>query len=68
MVILRSKEIAKMNEKELEGKLKELRFELTKANVAANKSGKIKINEIKKTIAKLLTLMAKAKAEQPSKQ
>lgn len=68
MAILRSKDIAKMNEKEMKEKLKELRLELIKSNVAANKSGKIKINEIRKTIAKLLTLMAKAKAEQPSKQ
>jgi len=59
MAILRSKEIAKMNAKEREGKLKELRLELIKANVTANKSGKIKIKEIRKTIAKLLTFMAK---------
>jgi len=59
MAILRSKEIAKMSDKEKQGKLQELRLELIKANVAANKSGKIRIKEIKKTIAKLLTIKAK---------
>lgn len=67
MAILKSKEIAKMSQKEKEDKLKELRLELVRANVAANKTGKIKIKEIRRTIAKLLTLMAKAKAE-PKKQ
>ena len=61
MAILKSKEIKKMSQKEKEEKLRELKLELIKANVAANKSGKIKINEIKKTIAKLLTLMSMAK-------
>jgi len=64
MAILRSKEIQKMSDKEKEEKLKELKMELIRANVAANKTGKIKINEIRKTIAKLLTL----KAKKPSKQ
>lgn len=67
MAILRSKEIVKMSQKEKADKLKELRLELVKANVTANKTGKIKIKEIRRTIAKLLTLMAKAKAE-PKKQ
>ena len=59
MAILKSRDIAKMSKKEQEEKLKELRFELIRANVAANKSGKIKIKEIKRTIAKILTLMPK---------
>ena len=64
MAILKSKDIAKMYKKEQEDKLKELRLELIKANVAANKTGKIKIKEIKRTIARLLTLMPKT-AEKP---
>ncbi len=64
MAILRSKEIAKMSDKEKENKLKELRLELVRANVAANKTGKIKINEIKKTIARILTLKAKKPSNQ----
>ncbi|OGJ21387.1 50S ribosomal protein L29 [Candidatus Pacearchaeota archaeon RBG_13_36_9] len=59
MAILRSKEISKMSDKEREEKLKELKMELIRANVAANKTGKIKIKEIRRTIAKLLTFMAK---------
>ncbi len=58
MAILRSKEIAKMSDKEKDEKLKELKLELTKANVTANKTGKIKIKEIRRTIAKLLTFKA----------
>lgn len=59
MAILRSKDIGKMTDKEKKDKLKELRLELIKANVAANKTGKIKIKEIRRTIAKILTLTAK---------
>ncbi|MFH1500699.1 MAG: hypothetical protein ABIE22_02020 [archaeon] len=44
-----------MNEKEKQEKLKELRMELIKKNVAANKSSKIKAKEIKKAIARILT-------------
>ncbi len=55
MAILKSKEIAKMPEKERKEKLKELKMELVKSTISANKSGKVKINEIKKTIARLLT-------------
>jgi len=64
MAILKSKDIIKMSNQEKEEKLKELRFELIKANVTANKSGKIKIKEIRRTIAKLLTFMA----QRPDKQ
>jgi len=60
MAILRSKDIAKMSQKERKDKLQELRLELIKANVTANKSGKIKIREIRRTIAKLLTFLHKA--------
>ncbi len=59
MAILRNKEIGKMTREELKKKLNELRFELIRANVTANKTGKIKIHEIKRTIAKLLMFMAK---------
>ena len=64
MAILRSKEISKMSDKEGEEKLKELKMELIRANVAANKSGKIKIKAIRRTIARLLTF----KAKKPEKQ
>jgi ribosomal protein L29 len=56
MAVLKSKEIKKMNEKEIGEKIKELRFELIKNQVASNKGGKIKTREIKRTIARLLTI------------
>lgn len=55
MAILKYKDIEKMSDDERKIKLKELKFELIRANVTANKSGKIKIKEIKRTIAKMLT-------------
>lgn len=55
MTVLRKKEIKGMSEKERQEKLKELRLELIKKNVPANKAGKIKTKEIKKAVARLLT-------------
>ena len=55
MAILKSKEIAKMSIKEIEEKVKELRMEFIKAQVARKKSGKSNPREIKRTIARLLT-------------
>ncbi len=56
MAILRVKEIEKMHKEEIEEKIKELKFEMIKEKANAHKSGKTKIKEIKKTIARLLTL------------
>ncbi len=56
MVLLRTKEIRKMSKSEREKRLEELKMELIKARVSASKSGKSKIREIKKTIAKIHTL------------
>lgn len=44
-----------MPEKEIEEKIKELRMELIKNQITATKGGKLKIREIKKTIARLFT-------------
>ncbi|MBT4135752.1 50S ribosomal protein L29 [archaeon] len=55
MAILKSKDIAKMNEKEINSKIKDLRMELIKGQVNANKGGKLKTREIKRTIARLHT-------------
>lgn len=52
---MKYKDIIKLNKQEREDKLKELRLELVKKNVAANKTSKIKTKEIKKAIARLLT-------------
>ena len=54
MAILRFKEIKKMDVKSREEKLKELKFELTRSNVTANKAN-AKTKEIKRAIARLLT-------------
>ena len=54
MAILKSKEIKNMASKEIEEKLKDLRMQLIKANVGANKTN-AKTKEIKRTIARLLT-------------
>jgi len=54
MAILRAKDIAKMNQTEKDSKLKDLRLELIKANVAAKKPTS-KTKELKRAIARLLT-------------
>ena len=56
MAVLKTKDIKSMGEKELKDKLKQLREELIKKNVAANKASKVKAKEIKKAIARILTL------------
>jgi len=54
MPALKAKEIQKMNKSERERKLKELKIELVKAR--ASKTGNSKIREIKKIIARILTI------------
>ncbi len=56
MAILKVNEMNKMSHKEIEEKLKELKMEMVKSKVNAHKSGKIQTKEIKRTIARLLTL------------
>jgi len=55
MAILKSKEIVKMSNKERDGKIKDLKMELMKDKINLSKGGKIKIREIKRTIARLHT-------------
>ncbi|MFA7707658.1 MAG: 50S ribosomal protein L29 [Candidatus Pacearchaeota archaeon] len=55
MAVLKKKEIKKMSEKENNEKVKELRLELIKNQISSGKGRKLKTNEIKKTIARLLT-------------
>lgn len=54
MKILKFEDIKKMNRKEIQEKLKELKFELAKAGVTANKAN-AKTKEIKRVVARLLT-------------
>lgn len=55
MAILRAKEISKMTQEEIKEKIKDLKMELIKDKINSNKGGKIRTNEIKKTIARLIT-------------
>ncbi|MBT96509.1 MAG: 50S ribosomal protein L29 [Candidatus Pacearchaeota archaeon] len=56
MSTLKFKDIQKMEKNERERKMKELRMELVKSKVNTSKSGSSKIKEIKKIIARILTL------------
>jgi ribosomal protein L29 len=55
MAVINNKDIAKMSNAERTEKVKDLRMELMKERVNVAKGGKIKIREMKRTIAKLLT-------------
>ena len=57
-MILKARDIKNMNKEGREEKLKELKMELIKKNVASNKASKIKTKEIKKAIARILTINA----------
>ncbi len=52
---MKFKDIQNMTKEEKEEKLKELRLELIKAQVNVTKSGKNRVKEIKKLIARILT-------------
>ena len=54
MAILRAKDIPKMSKEEIDSKLKDLKMELVKSSVTANKTN-AKTKEIKRAIARLLT-------------
>lgn len=61
MTLLRNSEIKKMNDKELEEKLQDLKLELVRANVTANKS-RAKTKELKRAISRILTSMKDKKS------
>ncbi len=62
MSLLKYKDIEKMSKKDIEGKMKELKLALTRANVTANKANS-KTKEVKKAIARLLTFTNSAKKQ-----
>ncbi len=66
MAIIKKKDLQKMNVSDAEAKLKDLKFELIKANVTANKS-RAKTKEIKRTISRLLTFNKSRKEELTNK-
>lgn len=57
MAILRAKDASKMTKKDRDSKLIELKAELNKAQVKANKTHP-KIKEIKRAIARIMTINA----------
>jgi ribosomal protein L29 len=59
MASMKAKELRKMGREERERKLGELRLELIKSKVNASKTGSSKKREIKKIIARILTLNKK---------
>ena len=67
MAILKSKKLREMNTKELDEKLKELKLELSKEIASSEVGGTVKnpgrIGEIKKTIARILTIRAEKEVE-----
>lgn len=62
MALIRAKDAAKMSTKEREEKLKDLRMELIKGSVTANRAN-AKTKEIKRAISRLITFNKSAKEE-----
>ena len=56
MTTLKFKDIKKMNKEERAKKIEEMKFELVKAKAHASKTGTSRAKEIKKIIARILTL------------
>jgi len=59
MATLKFKDLEKMNKEERNKRMEEMKFELVKARTSAAKSGSSKAKEIKKVIARILTLNTK---------
>ncbi len=57
----KSKDLKNLNKSDRDKKMKELKIELMKAKSSAQKTGSSKIREIKKTIARILTIESKEK-------
>jgi len=53
---MKMKDLKSIDKKERQGKVEELKLELIKARVNAPKTGGSKVKEIKKTIARIITL------------
>jgi len=56
MTTIKFKDLEKMSKDERKKKMEEMKFELVKAKTSAAKSGSSKAKEIKKIIARILTL------------
>lgn len=55
------KELSKLSKKEVNDRISELKLDLIKARVTASKGGKVKVREMKKTLARLNMLKKSAK-------
>ena len=53
---MKAKDLKNLSQEEKERRLKELKMELVKSKVEASKTGTSKIKNIRKTIARILTL------------
>ncbi len=56
MAKMKAADIRKMSKEEINKKLEDLKIELVKSRVAASKTGNSKVKEIKRLIARILTL------------
>ena len=50
------KELSKLTKTDIDEKINEIKIDLIKTRVNASKGGKVKLREMKKTLAKLLML------------
>ena len=66
MATLKFKDIKKMSKEEREGKLKELKLELVKSRINASKNKGSRTRDIKKIIARILTLNNQKHEDQKS--
>ena len=51
-------ELKNLSKSEIDSRIETLRFDLIKGKVTASKGGKVKIRELKKTLARLLMLQS----------
>ena len=56
MARIKAEDVRKMSKEEREKKLEELKMELIKARINASKTGNSKVREIKRLVARLLTI------------
>lgn len=54
--MVKFKELSKLSKKDVDKKINDIKLELIKAKLTATKGGKVKIRELRKTLARLLML------------
>lgn len=58
--MVKFKELEKLTKKEINHKIEDLKLEIIKAKVTANKGSKVKLREMKRTLARLIMLKNKS--------